>query len=114
MGGVIGDAPIAGLYKIRRVRRGPWVGVRIWHDDNRFEPGNPENRLDRSSIWRAERDGEEVELARVWPHASFNPIDKSEYLFLLRDASHARQNRPGSPEANPTKTVDVGAMPAIF
>lgn len=109
-----GDTPNAGLYKIRRVRHGPWVGVRLWFDTDRTEPGNPENKLDRSAIWRCEIDGQEVELLRAWPQCERNPVDRKEYRWLLADASHARRHRPAAPEANPTHAVDIGSMPALF
>ena len=111
---MIGDYPVAGRYKIKRVRNGPWVAVRIWHDTDRHEPGNPDNPLDRSPIWRAERDGQEVDLDDVWPFAEKNPIDRAEFRYLLADASHARRHRPDDPEANPTKVVDVGSIATIF
>ena len=110
----IGDQPVAGYYKTRRVRRVPWIGVRLWLDTDRHEPGNPENKLDRSPVWRAELDGLEVELDKVWPWAKLIVIDRDEHRFLLADATHARAHRPDSPEANPTKAVDVSTMPAIF
>lgn len=110
----IGDEPVAGYYKTRRVRHGIWVAVRLWLDADRHEPGVPENKLDRAPIWRAELDGVEVEFDKVWPWAKLIVIDRAEYRFLLADAAHARAHRPDSPEANPTKAVDVGSMPALF
>ena len=110
----IGDRPTSGHYKLKRVRGGPWVAVRIWLDADRRDPDFPEYALDRSPVWRAERDGREVEIAQVWPFASNHPIDVDEYRYLLSDARHARLFRPGAPEANPEQAVDLGNMPSLF
>lgn len=110
----IGDHPSAGHFKVKRVRGGPWVAVRIWLDDDRRDPDFPDLPLDRSPVWRAERDGREVDIEKVWPFAANHPIDVDEYRFLLADARHARLYRPGAPEAYPERTVDLGEMPSIF
>ncbi len=106
------DGPQAGYFRVRLVRKGPWVAARVWLDDDRFEPGNPENRLDRSPIWRAEIGGREVEVERVGPYAQ--SIEFSEYRYLLANADHAAKYRPASPEANPNQGVDLNSMPPIF
>jgi hypothetical protein len=106
------DVPGVGYYKVRQVRGGPWIAARIWLDDDRYEPGNPENRLDRSPILRAEIGGEEVEVERIGVYAE--TIDVAEYQFLLASARHADKHRPESPEANPKQGVDLGAMKPIF
>ena len=108
------DGPRAGYFKMPMVRRGAMVAVRIWLDTDRRDPDFPDLPLDRSPIWRAELDGVEVEVARVWPWCDRNRIDAGEFRYLLADASHARQHRPGSPEANPERAADIESMAPIF
>ena len=110
----IGDEPAAGFYKIKIIRGGPWLGVRIWYDDDPRDPDFPDIPLDRAHIWRAERDGREVDVSAVWPFAANHPIDAAEYAYLLGDAAHARAHRPFDPEANPGEAVDLGRIKPIF
>ena len=109
-----GDQPIAGYYQHRLVRGGPWLAVRIWHDVDRRDPDFPDEQLDRSPIWRAELDGREVEIEKVWPFCAKRPIERSDYVYLLADRDHARRHRPDSPEANPERGVDLGSMRPLF
>lgn len=111
---MIGDLPVAGHYKTKLVRGGPWLAVRIWHDVDRRDPDFPDEHLDRSPIWRAELDSREVALEKVWPFCAKHPIDRSEYLYLLADRDHARRHRPESPEANPERPVDLSKTPPLF
>lgn len=100
---------------MRLVKGGPFVAVVIRLDADRHEPENPENKLDRSPVWYAEIDGQEVEIGEAWgPHMRLRPTDLAEYNFLIADAAYTRKYGPDEPEANPTKAVDISTMPVIF
>jgi hypothetical protein len=46
------------------------------------------------------------EVDRFWPWCAREPIDQSEYRFLVASAEWARKHAPESPKANPRKPVD--------
>ena len=100
-----GDAPIAGFYKSRQVRNGPFVPVRIWFGPSR-DPITGE-LLDRSPCWHAEQRGVEIELARVWPWCARNPIDEREYNYMIGVTAWADEHAPDAPEASPGKPLDL-------
>lgn len=97
------DVPVAGFYKGRMVRNGPWVPIRIWHGPTR-DPETKEE-LDRSWHWQAERLGREVDVFWVWPYCAKNPIDKAEYDYLLAYHRWAVKYDPADPAARPRDPV---------
>lgn len=103
------DEPVVGFYRVRMVRNGPWVPVRIW----RGPPIDPDTgeELDRSWRYFAERDGKLVEVDRVWPWCGRHPISEQEFQFLRQRSEHARHFRPDDPHANPRQSIDLLSAP---
>jgi len=106
------DMPVAGFYKTRLVRGGPWCPVRIWHGPS-FDPATGE-WCARSHAWRACLNGEQVDIWRVWPGCSGRPIGEAEYRYLRAVGAHATAHEPDMPEARPWMPVDLGAMRPLF
>lgn len=86
------DTPIAGLYRGRMVRGGPWVAVRIWFGP----PADPVTGepLDRSHRWQALRNGESCEVDTVWPYVYGQTCDEGTYETLLQSGRWAAENNP--------------------
>lgn len=104
--------PIAGYYRMRLVRGGPFVPVRIYFGPS-FDPATGE-WCDRSHFWRAILDGEQADIWRVWPACSGRPICEGDYRYMRAMSAHARAHEPGLPQANPTAPINLGAMRALF
>lgn len=84
------DDPVEGLYRVRLVRHGPFVGVRIWYG----QPLDPVTRdpLDRSLRWQATVNGDDIPLERVWPACAEARIDRPEYDRLCALQKWGRDN----------------------
>lgn len=109
-----GDEPRAGFYRLRQVKGGPWVGVRIWHGPP-VDPERPLRLLDRSWRWQACLDGRRCPVDRVWPWCVAEPIDRPTYRYLLALGRWARAYAPGAPEANPGSRVNFRTLdPAVL
>ncbi|MES2903244.1 MAG: hypothetical protein V4696_03580 [Pseudomonadota bacterium] len=98
------EEPVAGFYRMRLVRGGPLVGIRIWH-------GRPKDPLtgeimDRSWRWQAEANGDPIDLDRVWPACTGDEIASAEYDYLKRRTEHARQHDGFDPTANPRRRTN--------
>lgn len=106
------DTPIAGLYRTRLARGGPFVPVRIWHGPP-LDPAAP-RLLDRSPRWQALASGSPVEIERVWPWCGRFPIDLARYRFMLRSQRWAERYQPGDPSATPRQAVDWTTAAAPF
>lgn len=97
------DRPVAGYYKQRLCRGGPWCGVEIWHGPSR-DPVT-EEPLDRSHEWRAAINGKQVSVWTVWPFCALHPITKDEFDYIRAVSEHAKSD-PRAPEHDPKKPVD--------
>lgn len=106
------DEPVAGYYRAKLVRGGPWVAVRIWHGSPR-DPVTGEE-MDRSWRWQAERNGEPCEVWRVWPYCAGEPINKAEHDYLLQLRDWAVQHAPEAPEAAPKSRIEFNRLPVPF
>ena len=108
--------PVAGHYRRRMVKGGPWVGVKLWFG----APADPEtgDPLDRSPRWQAEQAGKVIAgddaIQNLWTSCCREPITEAEYKFLLADAAWCKENAPADPLANPTKPIELGSMPSLF
>lgn len=108
--------PVAGYYRRRMVSGAVWMPVKIWFG----APLDPETgeELDRSLRWQA-MDGDrlvtgEAEIQNVWTSCCREPINATEYFYLVADRAWCRENAPESPEANPTKRIDLNSLPSLF
>ena len=106
------NKPIAGFYRMKLVRGGPWLAVKLWHGP----PNDPETgeELDRSHRWQALLDGAEVEVWRVWPSCAVEPISESDYGFMLANSAWVKQHSPEEPAANPSQPIDLMRAPSPF
>lgn len=104
--------PVAGHYRRRLVRGGPWVPVRIWYGP----PADPETgeELDRSPRWQAQVGDEIRDGVEEWPSCCNNPIDAAEWRYLMAERDWCREFAPDEPAANPTKPIDLGALKPLF
>jgi hypothetical protein len=113
------DQPVAGFYRTRLVKRGPWVPVLIWYG----QPIVDGETLDRSWRWCVclndetcqDDDGTRVpiDVFRVWPECSGQPIAQAEYEFMVKRVRWAREHAPQSPYANPYEPIELGALPPV-
>jgi hypothetical protein len=105
------DVPIAGFYKVRLVKGGPWCSARIWYGiPNDPLTGEP---LDRGPRWQALRCGQDCDVYDLWPFCIANKIDEGEYNYLLSVEKWAI-NAPDAPEADPRKAIDLLTVPIPF
>lgn len=95
---MIADEPQCGWFKMRLIKGGPWVPVRILCeqqiDDDTGELIAPEQMWAQCGI---ERDARTVRAQFVWPHCAGKPITEEEWraLFYAQDvdiaeATHAK------------------------
>lgn len=101
--------PTAGYYRMRLVRGGIFVAVRIWHGP----PHDPVtgDEMDRGWRWQATCNGKYIDLDRVWPKCGWEPIDEAEHDYLSRLQSWATKHAPSSPQADPTRRIDLLSAP---
>lgn len=99
------DKPVAGLYKMRLVRNGPWVPVRIWFAPS-CDPATGEE-CDRSPHWQAEINGQPCDsIWSAWPSCSGRPIDEADYHFMLAGNKEA--------QTKPLMPINLRAARSIF
>ncbi len=100
--------PAPGYFRVRLVRKGPWVGARIVrHSDG---------------SWQAMVDGQRYAAAldpasapwvfRIWH--SGRSISEHEYLSYLRTKGWAMAHSPDHPAAHPREPVDLTKTPPLF
>lgn len=106
------DTPIAGFYRARLRSGAVYVGVRIWFGPPK-DPVTGEE-LDRSHRWQAEANGQYIDLERVWPRCADEPINASEYAYLMTRQRWAEDNAPDSAMADPTRRVDPLQSEILF
>lgn len=117
--------PEPGYFRMRLVKGGPWVAARIWRPchcsingaendlaDSGFDVHEWLPTCDRFGPLAAECNGKEVEPGWVWERGQH--ISEHEYKFLVQDAAWAKAHAPDDPMANPTKPIDLNALPPLF
>lgn len=72
------DKLVAGFYKRKLVRGGPWVGVELKLAPS-ADPSDPTNEMDRSPRWQAIVCGVEMDPHETWYSCCDRPITKEEY-----------------------------------
>jgi len=103
------DQPIAGFYRMKLVSGAVYSGIRIWFGP----PHDPEtgDEMDRSHRWQAERNGNPIDLERAWPKCAADPIDEAEYRHLTATEAWGKAHAPTSPQANPSRRIDLLTAP---
>lgn len=100
------NRPEIGFWMIKLVRNGPEVPASIQWERTEYEPGNSENRMERSAILTARIAGEIVPWERVW-HTKGRRITAQEYAYRVADHKWAREHAPEEPTANPDKPINL-------
>ena len=106
-------APVAGFYKRRFVRNGPWVPVEIWYGP----PADPETGelLDRSLRWQAVEGDDAISCGlEAWASSCSNPITPAEFDYMHAVRDWARHWSPAAPEANPRRSIDLESIPPLL
>lgn len=96
----------AGFYRMKLVRNGPWVPVKVWFGQPP-DPDHPGELLDRSLRWQCEVDGLEADVDQVWPIVAGRQIDENEYRYLIAVVHHAKTWDPQYPESTPEQAIDL-------
>lgn len=102
-GFTVADTPQCGFFKVRLVKGGPWVGARIWREAQR-EPVL--GALTGNDILRCEIGETLADPLHHWESMIRNPIQESDYRYLIETARWAREHAPDEPEANPMAPID--------
>lgn len=102
-----------GYWAMKLVKDGKEVGCCIQWEQTAFEPGDPSNRMDRSPVLTARKDGEICRLDDVWLGRG-RVISEADYRYMVELAAWARENDPNSPEANPRRRIDIAALAMPF
>lgn len=112
--------PVPGFYRVRLVRGGLFVGVRIWFGQPIID-GEVQDRSPRLCVEvdgktdRIEYDdgGAQIghtplDVHEVWPFVT--PITEREFDFLARRRTWATDHDPDHPAANARKPVDLRTL----
>ncbi len=108
------------FYRMRLVKDGPAVGVRIWHGGS-LDPITGEE-LERPHFWRCAVNGMQVPINEIIPwwgdagshdHVPGEPITADLYAYYAKDHAWAKAYAPTDPAANPRKKVDMTQLPPI-
>lgn len=111
--------PDPGCFRLKLTKGGVFVGARIVYAPT-SDPltGEP---LDRSWLWAGEINGRPdpspspeptPRVWRIWH--SGDRISEAEFHFLVADRRWSEENAPHLPEAQPTRAVDLNAIPPLF
>ncbi len=82
---VFEDEPQCGFYRMRMIKGGPWVPVKIWCLAN-VEDG--ELTEDEIMLAVVGRDQDTLHWRRAWPRCANKPITEDAYLLLGFDRPH--------------------------
>lgn len=105
--------PLPGYWLIRLIRNGPPVPACIKVMQTTHEPGEPENRMERSAFLAAFINGQPVDIDRVWMVRG-QPITQQEYEYRCAVTDWAMVHAAQSPEAQPTKRIDLAHTAPVY
>ena len=132
--------PEPGFYRMRLVKDGPWVPVKIWLEDGERETchgcggsgAEPEQTVEgytgrelvcslcdgagtilvSDQVFRAKVGDQERDPFKIWTFLW--DITEEEYRYLLDRAHWAVAHAPSAPEANPTRPINPTDIPIDF
>jgi hypothetical protein len=113
--------PEPGYYRLKLVRRGPWVPAVIWRPCPLVEPilyemtPDPEDwcrPTERPRPLRGRIGDREADPFDIWTRA--RTISAVEYHWRLGLHEWAVDNAPEQPEAQPRRRVDLTDQPSLF
>jgi hypothetical protein len=104
---------------VRLVKRGPLCPLMIGWVQTLFEPGQPDNTMERSRHVAGYLSGESVpheELARLFASgkAGSRHITQAEYAGMVAEIASNRRAGRFDPRSTPYREVDVSQMPLPF
>lgn len=112
-GSVDATVPTPGLYRMRLVRDGHPVAIKIIYGP----PQDPDTGelLDRSYRHQVfVNNVYEDDLTRYWPVCAQHPIDEAEHDHLVALHKWGKENCPDGPQAKPYRPVDLLLAPVPF
>lgn len=101
------EVPEPGFYRLRLVRRGPYVPARIV-----LEEGLWQVILNGAPSGKHEHPWAIAWMHKVWPYAE--TIMESDYDYMLAYAQWAEKHAPEDPAARPNEPIDVTTLPPPF
>jgi hypothetical protein len=101
--------PAPGYWLMRFVRLGPWVPCAIMRLRTQHEPGNEDNKMERSPFLAAYISGEVVALEDI-AHRRGRRIAPEEYWQAVGEIQRARARNEYDPRLHPRKPVNLGAI----
>jgi hypothetical protein len=99
---LIVDQPVAGYYRRRLVKGGPWVPVEIAPYGGEF------------TALVATVGGVHADLFDTWTSCAGQPISKADYDYMMAVKEWADEHAPCAPEARPYKRVEISKLPPAF
>lgn len=104
--------PVAGHWRRRLVKGGPWVGVITYYAC----PMDPESGepMQRSRPLLCQVDGEQAEAIDQWSWIAGQPITPKEYAYLRALGNYAFQFEPNHPAAKPRQPIDLLTAPLPY
>lgn len=105
------ETPVAGCYRIRLVKGGPFVALRIYLD-HPTDPVTGERLTERGMRWQARLNGTElVPVEDFWPACAKHPISQREYARICR---LSRTMNPKHPFYDPRRAINRMVAPVPF
>lgn len=102
------DQPQPGLFKMRLVRRGPFVPAKIEKIDGKWTA-----TINGAEQWPPSADPVAAAgVLRIWHGAA--AITAQEYEYLIELKAWAEASAPEHPAANPTKPIDLSSLPPVY
>lgn len=105
------ETPVAGCYRIRLTKGGPFVALRIWLG-HPIDPATGEELTERGLRWQCRLNGTEfVPVEDYWPGCAKHRISPHEYARICR---LSRTMDPKHPFYDPKRPINRMAAPVPF
>lgn len=104
------DTPVTGCYRIRQVKGGPPVALRIWLGFA-IDPATGEEVAERGMRWQCTLNGERVPVEDYWPGCARDPIAPAEHDRIVRES---RTMDADSHFYDPRRRIDPLTAPTPF
>lgn len=109
------DEPQPGFYRVRLVKDGVWVAVKIWRPCV-CTIGEEQEHPWAEACDRYPRLLADIGTVRRFPESLWSfcwPIDAARYRFMTADAAFESTYQPDMPLANPRRPVDYAEIPRL-
>lgn len=98
---IVEDLPEVGFWKMRLVKRGAWVPVRIWLEQEIGDDGE----LLAPEVVKCTVDGAEKDPREVWQWCCTRPIAEHEFRYMTALRAWQRVNEPDA--WDPYRAIDM-------